>query len=108
MDMEAKMAEIKQDIDDNKVILFMKGNELMPMCGFSARSVQILNALGAKYVTRNVLEDQVLREAIKVYSDWPTIPQLYIDKEFIGGSDIMLELYQSGELEQMLAAADAI
>lgn len=102
MDLEPKMAEIKQDIEDNKIILFMKGNEMMPMCGFSARSVQILNALGATYSTRNVLDDQVLREAIKVYSDWPTIPQLYVNGEFVGGSDIMLELYQNGELKQIL------
>jgi monothiol glutaredoxin len=107
MDMDSKMEEIKQDIENNKVVLFMKGNELMPMCGFSARSVQILNALGTTFVTRNVLEDQVLREAIKVYSDWPTIPQLYVNGEFVGGSDIMLELYQNGDLQEMLAAADS-
>lgn len=103
MDIEAKLAEIDADVKGNKVVLYMKGNEMMPMCGFSARALQILQTLQANFVTRNVLEDNVLREAIKVYSDWPTIPQLYVDGEFVGGSDIMTELYQNGELQQQLA-----
>ena len=100
---EETLAQIDQDVKNNRVMLYMKGDRDFPMCGFSARVVQILDALGAEYETRNVLEDDVLRQAIKDYSDWPTIPQLYIDGEFIGGSDIAMEMYQSGELKELLA-----
>lgn len=99
----AKKQEISQDIADHKVILYMKGTKEMPQCGFSAKVVSALNMLDADYETRNVLEDEVLRESIKEFSDWPTIPQLYIKGEFIGGCDIVIELYRSGELAKMLA-----
>ena len=96
------ITQIKDDVSSNAVVLYMKGDKDFPMCGFSARAVQILNAVGVDYVTRNVLEDETLRQAIKDFSDWPTIPQLYVKGEFVGGSDIMMELYQSGELQGML------
>lgn len=103
--------ELKSRIDkliaDNKVLVFMKGNKLMPQCGFSNNAVQILNALGASYETVDVLEDPEIRQGIKEYSNWQTIPQLYIDGEFVGGSDIMVELYNNGELEQKLTVAVA-
>ena len=102
---EETLAQIADDVKSNGVVLYMKGDKDFPMCGFSARAVQILNAVGAEFVTRNVLEDDVLRQAIKEYSDWPTIPQLYINGEFVGGSDIMMELYQNGELQETLTAA---
>ena len=100
----------RQRIDDlvkqNDIVLFMKGNASFPMCGFSGRAIQILKACGVepRAVTAvNVLEDEEVRQGIKDYSNWPTIPQLYVKGEFIGGSDIMTEMYQSGELQQMLA-----
>ena len=99
---EETMTQIDGDVKGNGVVLYMKGDKDFPMCGFSGRAVQILNAVKADYVTRNVLDDDVLREAIKEYSDWPTIPQLYIKGEFVGGSDIMMELYQNGELQGMV------
>jgi len=101
--------EIKERIDrlvqGNKVLVFMKGSKLMPQCGFSNNVVQILNTLGIPYETVDVLEDSEIRQGIKEYSNWPTIPQVYINGEFIGGSDIMIELYQSGELQQMAEVA---
>ena len=100
---EETMTQIDADVKGNGVVLYMKGDRDMPMCGFSGRAVQILNAVQVDYVTRNVLEDNTLREAIKEYSNWPTIPQLYINGEFVGGSDIMLELYQNGELQGMVS-----
>ncbi len=100
---EETLAQIDQDVKNNRVMLYMKGDRDFPMCGFSARVVQILDALGATYETRNVLEDDVLRQAIKDYSDWPTIPQLYIDGELVGGYDIAMEMYQNGELKEMVA-----
>ena len=93
---------IKQDITANRVMLFMKGNALFPQCGFSARVVQILSHMGVPFQTANVLEDAGLREGIKAYSQWPTIPQLYVDGEFVGGCDIVTEMFQSGELESLL------
>lgn len=99
---EETLAQIDNDVKSNRIMLYMKGDPDFPMCGFSARAVQILNAVGAEFASRNVLEDDMLRQAIKDYSDWPTIPQLYIDGEFIGGSDIAMELYQSGELKEMV------
>lgn len=96
----------KQELDDliknHKIILFMKGNKLMPMCGFSNTVVQILNLLSVDYHTVNVLDDLNIRENIKLYSNWPTVPQLYINSEFIGGSDIVIDLYQKGELQEMI------
>jgi monothiol glutaredoxin len=98
-------ARIDQLVQNNKVIVFMKGNKLMPQCGFSNNVIQILNILGVSYETVDILEDQELRQAVKEYSDWPTIPQVYINGEFIGGSDIMIELYQKGELQQIVEVA---
>ena len=101
------MSDIQQRIDqlvkNNKVVLFMKGNAQFPMCGFSGRAVQLLNACGVSDLkTVNVLEDEEIRQGIKQYANWPTIPQLYVNGEFVGGSDIMTEMYQSGELQQVL------
>lgn len=98
-------ARIEQLIKDNKIMVFMKGSKLMPQCGFSNNVVQILNTLGVPYETTDVLADPEIRQGIKDYSKWPTIPQIYINGEFIGGSDIAIELYQSGELQQMVEVA---
>ncbi|RAP32390.1 Grx4 family monothiol glutaredoxin [Candidatus Marinamargulisbacteria bacterium SCGC AG-414-C22] len=103
MDLTRATEEIKKDIKENNIILFMKGNKMAPMCGFSGQVVHILNQLEADYQTRDVLQDEELRQAIKDFSDWPTIPQLYVNEEFIGGCDIITELYQSGELKTLLA-----
>ena len=92
-------------VKDNKVIVFMKGTKLMPQCGFSNNVVQILNVLGVPYETVDVLADPEVRQGIKEFSNWPTIPQVYINGEFLGGSDILIELYQSGELQQMVEVA---
>lgn len=92
-------------INQSKIVVFMKGSKLMPQCGFSNNVVQILNALGVPYETVDVLADNEIRQGIKEYSSWPTIPQVYINGEFIGGSDILIELYQKGELQQMLEVA---
>ncbi|MBV7330752.1 Grx4 family monothiol glutaredoxin [Chloroflexi bacterium TSY] len=96
------MTQIDTEVKNTPVMLYMKGDKDFPMCGFSAQVVQILNAVGAAYETRNVLDDDDLRQTIKEYSDWPTIPQLYINGEFVGGCDIAMELYQNGELQKML------
>ncbi|MBA4342409.1 MAG: monothiol glutaredoxin, Grx4 family [Methylibium sp.] len=102
------MNEVQQRIDDlvkgNRVMLFMKGTAQFPMCGFSGRAIQILKACGATELkTFNVLEDEAVRQGIKDYANWPTIPQLYVKGEFVGGSDIMMEMYESGELQQLLS-----
>jgi monothiol glutaredoxin len=104
------MSDVHQRIDDivktNRVVLFMKGTAQFPMCGFSGRAIQILKACGVNDLkTVNVLEDEDIRQGIKSYSDWPTIPQLYVNGEFVGGSDIMTEMYKSGELQQALGIA---
>ena len=104
------MSDVQQRIDElvkgNRVVLFMKGTAQFPMCGFSGRAIQILKACGADDLkTVNVLEDEEVRKGIKDYAQWPTIPQLYVKGEFVGGSDIMMEMYQSGELQQALAKA---
>jgi monothiol glutaredoxin len=96
---------IENLIQQNKILVFMKGNKLMPQCGFSNNVVQILNAIGVPFETVDVLEDYEIRQGIKEYSNWPTIPQVYIDGQFVGGSDIMIELYQTGELQQMVQVA---
>ncbi|RZL07977.1 MAG: Grx4 family monothiol glutaredoxin [Rubrivivax sp.] len=103
------MSDVQQRIDDlvkgHKVVLFMKGTSQFPQCGFSGRAIQILKASGVTDITTvNVLEDDGIRQGIKDYANWPTIPQLYVNGEFIGGSDIMMEMYQAGELQQVLAA----
>ena len=96
---------IKQTVTSNPVVLFMKGTPTFPQCGFSAKAIQLLKASGATEVaTVNVLEDAEIRQGIKEFANWPTIPQLYVNGEFIGGSDIMNEMYASGELQQVLAA----
>lgn len=100
--LDAKKEDIKTDVQNNRVLLFMKGNKMAPMCGFSAQVVQILLNLGVEFDTRDILQDEVLRTAIKDFSDWPTLPQLYVDGEFIGGCDIVTELYQNGELKKLL------
>ena len=98
-------AKIDRLVDENKVMVFMKGSKLMPQCGFSNNVVQIFNTLGVPYATVDILADPEIRQGIKEHSNWPTIPQIYIDGEFIGGSDIAIELYQSGELQQMVEVA---
>ena len=101
------MSEVKQRIGElvgqNDVVLFMKGSPLFPQCGFSSRAIAILDHLGVKYETVDVLQDQAIRDGIKTYSDWPTVPQLYVKGEFDGGSDIMMEMFESGELKQLVA-----
>ncbi len=96
---------IRQTVTENQVVLFMKGTPTFPQCGFSSAAVSILKNLGADFVAVNVLADADVRQGIKEYSNWPTIPQLYIKGEFVGGSDIMRELFSSGELQQMLQQA---
>ena len=102
------MSDVKERIDalvkSGDVVLFMKGSALFPQCGFSSRAVAILDHLGVPYETVDVLQDQDVRMGIKDYSDWPTIPQLYVKGEFVGGSDIMMEMFESGELQQLVAA----
>ncbi len=100
-DPKEKIAEI---VDSNDIVLFMKGTALFPQCGFSSRAIAILDRLGAKYETVDVLQDPEIRTGIKAYSDWPTIPQLYVKGEFVGGSDIMMEMFESGELQELLKA----
>nr|WP_269141247.1 Grx4 family monothiol glutaredoxin [Sphingomonas sp. IC-56] len=90
-------------VSQNDVLLFMKGSPLFPQCGFSSRAVAILNHLNVEFESVDVLQDQGIRQGIKAFSDWPTIPQLYVKGEFVGGSDIMMEMYESGELQQLLS-----
>jgi monothiol glutaredoxin len=100
---DSTQQRIDQLVKSNDVVLFMKGTAQFPMCGFSGRAIQVLKACGVtKPATVNVLEDEAVRSGIKEYSNWPTVPQLYIKGEFVGGSDIMMEMYESGELQQML------
>lgn len=106
------MNDTQQRIDSlvksNRVVLFMKGSAQFPQCGFSGRAVQILKACGVSDLTTvNVLEDDAVRQGIKDYANWPTIPQLYVDGEFVGGSDIMTEMFQAGELQQVLGSPSA-
>lgn len=98
-DPQARIAEAVKSAD---VLLFMKGTPLFPQCGFSSRAVAILDHLGVEYATVDVLQDQGIRQGIKQFSDWPTIPQLYVKGEFVGGSDIMMEMYEAGELAGLL------
>ncbi|HYW17817.1 MAG TPA: Grx4 family monothiol glutaredoxin [Nodularia sp. (in: cyanobacteria)] len=97
--------KINNLLQQNKIMVFMKGNKLMPQCGFSNNVVQILNTLAVPFETVDVLADSEIRQGIKEYSNWPTIPQVYIDGQFIGGSDILIELYQQGELQQLVEVA---
>jgi monothiol glutaredoxin len=101
-DTNARIAEI---VSSNAVVLFMKGTPLFPQCGFSSRAIAILDHLGVEYSSVDVLQDMDIRQGIKTFSEWPTIPQLYVKGEFVGGSDIMMEMYEAGELQQMMADA---
>lgn len=92
---------IADTVNANAVVLFMKGTPLFPQCGFSSRAVAILEHVGVDYASVDVLQDQAIRQGIKEYSDWPTIPQLYVKGEFVGGSDILMEMYEAGELTQL-------
>ena len=100
------MSDVRERIDElvgtNDVVLFMKGTALFPQCGFSSRAVAILDHLGVAFETVDVLQDPEIRQGIKEYSDWPTVPQLYVKGEFVGGSDIMMEMFEAGELQQLL------
>ena len=102
------MSDVKQKIGElvgsNDIVLFMKGTALFPQCGFSSRAISILDHLGQPYETVDVLQDPEIRSGIKEYSDWPTVPQLYVKGEFVGGSDIMMEMFESGELKQLVDA----
>jgi monothiol glutaredoxin len=105
------MSDVNQRISDivqsNDVVLFMKGTPLFPQCGFSSKAIAILEHCGAQYESVDVLQDMEIRQGIKGFSDWPTIPQLYVGGEFIGGSDIMMEMYEAGELQQLIAGRAA-
>ena len=96
-------ARIADTVSKSDVVLFMKGTALFPQCGFSSRAVAILDLLGVAFETVDVLQDPEIRQGIKDYSDWPTVPQLYVKGEFVGGSDIMMEMFEAGELQQMMA-----
>jgi monothiol glutaredoxin len=100
------MTRIAQIVSTNDVTLFMKGTALFPQCGFSSKAVAILDHLGVAYETVDVLQDPEIRQGIKAFSDWPTIPQLYVKGEFIGGSDIMMEMYEAGELAELMDEKD--
>ncbi|EAQ68851.1 monothiol glutaredoxin [Synechococcus sp. RS9909] len=104
MDDQTK-ARIESLIQSSPIVVFMKGTKLMPQCGFSNNVVQILNSLGLPFETFDVLSDMEIRQGIKEFSDWPTIPQVYVKGEFIGGSDILIEMYNSGELKEKLEVA---
>jgi len=103
MSTQARIAEI---VSGNDVVLFMKGTPLFPQCGFSSKAVAILDHLGVEYASVDVLQDMDIRQEIKSFSDWPTIPQLYVKGEFVGGSDIMMEMFQAGELQQLMEDQD--
>ncbi len=102
-DPHARIAEI---VNGSDVVLFMKGTPLFPQCGFSSKAIAILEHLGVDYGSVDVLQDQEIRQGIKAYSDWPTIPQLYVKGEFVGGSDIMMEMFEAGELHQLMQDAE--
>ena len=100
------MTRIAQIVSTNDVTLFMKGTPLFPQCGFSSKAIAILEHLGVAYETVDVLQDPEIRQGIKAFSDWPTIPQLYVKGEFVGGSDIMMEMYEAGELAELMVEKD--
>ena len=104
---DATREKLDDAVKNNKILLFMKGNKIFPQCGFSNTACRILDAVGQPFETINVLDDDRIRNGVKVYSSWPTIPQLYIDGEFIGGTDVMIEMYESGELAEMIEVACA-
>ena len=101
-DTQTRIAEI---VNGNDIVLFMKGTALFPQCGFSSKAVAILDHIGVPFETVDVLQDMDIRQGIKAFSDWPTIPQLYVKGEFVGGSDIMMEMFEAGELQQLMADA---
>jgi monothiol glutaredoxin len=101
---DATHARISEIVTTNNVVLFMKGTPLFPQCGFSSKAISILDHLNVEYTTVDVLQDMEIRQGIKEFSDWPTIPQLYVKGEFLGGSDIMMEMFEAGELQDALAA----
>ena len=105
--MEA-IERIKKQIESNPVLLYMKGTPDFPQCGFSGRAVQILEQCGAEFSYVNIFEDPEIRENLKIYSNWPTFPQLYVKGELVGGSDIMLQLFQSGDLQKLLSSANKV
>ena len=100
---DESQARIQELVSTNDVLLFMKGTPLFPQCGFSSRAIAILDRLGVDYESVDVLQDQNIRQGVKTFSDWPTVPQLYVKGEFIGGSDIMMEMYESGELRELMS-----
>ncbi|MEC3910235.1 Grx4 family monothiol glutaredoxin [Sphingobium sp. CR2-8] len=100
---DAVHQRIAELVGAHDVVLFMKGTPLFPQCGFSSRAIAILEHLGVAYDTVDVLQDQAIRQGVKAFSDWPTVPQLYVKGEFVGGSDIMMEMYEAGELQQLMA-----
>ena len=102
---DAVHARIAELVTTNNVVLFMKGTPLFPQCGFSSKAISILDHLNVEYATVDVLQDMEIRQGIKEYSDWPTVPQLYVKGEFLGGSDIMMEMYEAGELHDALATS---
>lgn len=104
----ATSERIAEIVGTNDVVLFMKGTPLFPQCGFSSKAVAILDHLGVEYASVDVLQDMEIRQGIKSFSDWPTIPQLYVKGEFVGGSDIMMEMYQAGELHQLMVDAKVV
>jgi monothiol glutaredoxin len=103
--MSEAIDRIRSAISDNRICIFMKGNRNFPMCGFSAATIQVFEEIAVPYGTVDVLSDPELREEIKLYSNWPTIPQVYIDGKFVGGCDIVRELYETGELQQLVKSA---
>lgn len=105
--MASAAERIDEIVRDNDVVLFMKGTELFPQCGFSSRAVAILEHLQVPFKTVDVLQDPDIRQGVKQYSDWPTVPQLYVKGEFVGGSDIMMEMFESGELKQLVGTPAA-
>jgi monothiol glutaredoxin len=100
--MSDTQAKIETLLNEHKIVLFMKGTQQFPMCGFSARATAILQDIGVEFKDVNVMEDEAIRQGIKEYGNWPTIPQLYINKKLVGGSDIMMEMYQAGELQTLI------
>ena len=100
--------QIKELVETNDVVLFMKGSPDFPQCGFSGRATQILRSCGARFASVDVLQNQDIREGIKQYSSWPTIPQLYVKREFVGGSDILMEMYENGELQETLQSSEKV
>ena len=105
---EELLDKIKSDVNDNKVMLYMKGTPEMPRCGFSFKAIEILKALNVKFGSTDILPDPNIREVLSEYSNWPTIPQLFVDGKLIGGSDIMMDMYESGEMQELMGSVGAI